>query len=275
MLNHREDFLKWVEYSNLDTYDVFGCNIHRCEDSAKIKQLILHRNSITMIPESIQWLSHLEEIRITENKIKQLPKSLFESKNIKEVIISEKFLHKIPSLKGCANSLKKLSIYQCLNLNDLPNDIEELENIERLFLHKNKKNIDLTKIEKLSSLKELHLSALELDNLDFDFSSFFELKFLSLIHNNLTELSTNFTLFTSSLEELHLWNNKLKNLPENMEYLENLKRIDLLHNKLESIPDSLSKIKSLEEITIGNFDFSFFTTRKLKKIYGSKLKIVD
>ena len=55
-------------------------------------------------------------------------------------------------------------------------------------------------------------------------------------------------LSIEKLRELRLKNNKLRNLPENINSLSNLKILDLSHNCLDSIPDTVCLMNGLFEL---------------------------
>ena len=101
---------------------------------------------------------------------------------------------------------------------------------------------------------------------------------LNLNNNLLKELPLQFFSKLPRLEKFQINFNKLKNLPNNIEYLLNLKELKITNNKLQQLPNKLFQVGSLEKIHFqGNFikvlPIYFYKLKNLKEIGFEWFKI--
>lgn len=139
--------------------------------------------------------------------------------------------------------LKILRLFQN-SLTEIPDDIDRLENLEELYLGKNK----LTRLpETLCNLKKL--------------------KILSVQYNDLESLPENLGDL-ENLEQLIVNQNQLKYLPESIGKLKKLQSIQVNFNKLEELPISLYDCHNLRFIRIGRNEITEISPQieKLKQL---------
>ncbi|KAJ3815133.1 hypothetical protein F5876DRAFT_31299, partial [Lentinula aff. lateritia] len=118
-------------------------------------------------------------------------------------------------------------------LQDWPDDTEDLE-----LVH-----------SRISSLDELRLAR---------FAS--HLKRLCLRQNHISVLDAEVFRHLTKLEELDLYDNKIKDPGHALDHLSNLSVLDLSFNLIRTIPDSLSRLTSLTTI--------YFVQNRISKITG-------
>lgn len=75
------------------------------------------------------------------------------------------------------------------------------------------------------------------------------LKSLHLSNNNLDHLSDNLSAL-SQLVDVNLSHNQLRQLPENLHQLHHLQKLDLSFNKLAEIPNNLDRLQSLTDLNL-------------------------
>jgi hypothetical protein len=120
---------------------------------------------------------------------------------------------------------KEFIIYGEKDLTELPNEICELSQLEKLECYKNALIELPSNIGKLSNLTSINVS-----------------------YNQISELPVSlFSLI--KLEYLHLGHNKLSSIPKEIENLVSLIKLNLDgNNELSSLPESIGNLKKLEEL---------------------------
>jgi len=99
-------------------------------------------------------------------------------------------------------------------------------------------------IENLSELNSLYLSGLSITTLPENIGSLTSLYTLDLANNSLQELPSSITNL-NNLHYLNLSNNQLVELPENIGNLMNLSYLDLSDNTLQELPLSITNLSNL------------------------------
>ena len=170
-------------------------------------------------------------------------------------------------------SINKFRHVQILRIFGPVLDISQIYNfmnLEILFLLRSKvEHVDV-RILNLSKLKQLIIIGSELKSLPREIGRLSKLETLFLDDNNhLSQLPDSVSMLTN-LKTLDCDECKLSKLP-NLERLKNITRLDFSSNLLEEIPESVSKLESLE--------MAFFNDNKIKFIPKSlgnlrKLKIL-
>ncbi|XP_044506091.1 disease resistance protein RPV1-like isoform X2 [Mangifera indica] len=205
--------------SGLKIVSSFPCNI---------KSLCLKGSAIQELPLSIQDLSKLKKLDLTDCWS----------------------LESLPSSIGKLKSLEFLDLSGCLKLNSLPNEIGNLEALWQLYA-------------KGTGIREVPLSIVSLNNLDelsFAGSKGEEhvglklpllsglqcLRSLNLSDCCITELPSSLGKLTS-LKELHIGGNKFESIPESIINLCNLFNLDLRNcDMLKSLPELPSSIRYIQ-----------------------------
>ncbi|XP_026994161.1 volume-regulated anion channel subunit LRRC8A [Tachysurus fulvidraco] len=188
-----------------------------------LTELELIRCDLERIPHSIFSLHNLQEIDLKDNNLKTI-----------EEIISFQHLHRLVGLKLWYNKIAYIPI-----------QIGTLNNLERLYLNRNK-------IEKIPSqlffcrkLRYLDLSYNNLSNIPADIGCLQNLQYFAVTANRIEKLPPE--LFQcKKLRTLNLGNNYLQSLPSRFGELINLTQLELRGNGLECLPVELGECKLLK-----------------------------
>ncbi|MCV6637117.1 leucine-rich repeat domain-containing protein [Candidatus Albibeggiatoa sp. nov. NOAA] len=125
--------------------------------------------------------------------------------------------------------------------------IEQLQDIEELYLSKNQLKVLSVSLEKLQNLKILVLENNQLKKLPPSLKHLQNLNYLNLWDNQLMELPIWIGVL-QSLKTLDLGNNHLSELPESFRLLYDLEELDLGGNKFEELPAWLWKLENLNRL---------------------------
>ena len=297
---------------NMSSYDTIE-NLYNFNEEGTIimlgldlRKLDLDANKLQILGESILKFKNLERflIRSTENKI--LPEWLSELKNIKALILKDSLLEAIPE------DLKDFNKLTLLNLLDneittLPEWLPSLPELKELNLHSkvpnlilNQENVEILKalynknIKVNDSIFKLHFElGLPLDQIkiirgirnikgenivrgsrinSIDASYIMKkwiidlrvldgkIVHLSIFDNKLKELPENFGKI-KGLYKLLISENQLESLPESFGELQDLKELDLSKNQLKTLPESFVNLTSLMKLDLKNNQFSEIPTQ--------------
>lgn len=164
-------------------------------------------------------------------------------------------------------SLNYLDIHESI-LEEVPDEIGKLQNLQRLVLHSNKlielnprifsleklKMLDLSNnsiakipedIAKLTQLETLNLSINELEDVP-DLSGNVKLIVVNVASNKLKEFNPMCKQQLNCLSELKLNNNRIETIPDNINLLTSLKNLDLSSNQIKSLPGELVDCNKLK-----------------------------
>ncbi len=182
-----------------------------------LEDLILEDNSqLKTIPEDIGNLTHLSRLVIKgSHLLTELPKSIG-NMNIKDLSLHCYSLIRLP------NSISNLSL-QTLNIRS--ESLEEFPNINtlnELYLSGDKNILNLIKWNNLTQLKKLALH-LNLKEIPREIQYLNNLKTLLLDNNQISEVPVWLGKDLYNVSHLHLQNNNLKDLPNNLTHLYNIR----------------------------------------------------
>ncbi|XP_012266758.2 leucine-rich repeat-containing protein 47-like [Athalia rosae] len=157
-------------------------------------------------------------------------------------------------------------------LEEIPDEIGKLENLTNLVLHSNKITKLPPAIGKLSKLKVLDVSSNSLEHVPENLGNLTQIMTINLRSNVLQvlpsqasnlklcilDLSNNqFDIFPDvcyaelvHLAELRLNNNKIKEIPPNINVLPSLKLLDISDNSITAVPNELSDCNKLKELNL-------------------------
>ncbi|XP_044479424.1 putative disease resistance protein RGA3 [Mangifera indica] len=230
-----------------------------------LRMLRLYNLSIEVVPKGIGNLMHLRYLELASNPIKKLPSSIYKQQNLQYLSLYEceqleglprevKYLISLRLLDltttqrhlpsngiGCLNSLRRLIIYGCSNLEYLCEDIGRLSALRRLIIFECPNLISLPRgVRNLSSLEDLRILDCERLNLD-----------LSTGSDNHDELDST----GPSLRFLYIFNlPQLVKLPQWLLQCstDTLGEV-IISNcpELSSLPDDMNRLTSLRELKIG------------------------
>jgi Leucine-rich repeat (LRR) protein len=248
------------------------------KNATKLEELYLNNNGITAIPSDFYDLVKLKILNINNNQIPSIASGLGDFTDLEELYFSNTQVDLIPTTIG---NLKKLEILEFANtkISLLPPQIGGLIELRRLVAAPNNIASIPSEFGQLTKLQFLDFANCELSNTPVAFANlteletlflndnelqvvaglggFTKLKFLRLHNNRLGEDNPNFNTALPEdmsdlvdLEELTLYNNKLKKLPVNIGNLNKLTSLRLERNRLTEIPSSIGNLTSLIELRL-------------------------
>ncbi|MHA2497371.1 MAG: leucine-rich repeat domain-containing protein [Candidatus Hodarchaeales archaeon] len=189
----------------------------------KLVSLSLGELELTVLPESISKLEHLQVLYLGSNKLSSLPQSLGELKALRRLEVDRNQLSSLPESIGNLAKLEYLML-SMNQLSSLPENFGALRNL--LYLNLNNNQLSSIPAESLGNLSSLEM--------------------LELYNNQLAGLPESFGNL-ANLRKAEFKKNKLTSLPETIGNLRKLVEIDLDENELTSLPDSIVEITSLRK----------------------------
>lgn len=213
----------------------------------KDKSLKLDNLGLTVIPPQIFLLKHLETLDLSYNKITRIPNNIRSLKNLKDLKLIHNEIRKIPA-EVCL--LKKLAKFEIVGnkISGLPEGFRNLKNLVWLNLNYNPLRVIPNVVFEIQQLGVLGIAACELTSISPRISNLRKLFLLDASRNFITTLPSAICSMTE-LIALYLYDNKLRNLPSGFEDA-NLRNLLLHENDLQDLPDCLSKITTLQELTL-------------------------
>ncbi|CAH1421488.1 unnamed protein product [Lactuca virosa] len=168
-----------------------------------------------------------------EGNILEVLKNFDQSTKVNELILLSPTIKHLPDSSWMLKHLKSLELNLCVWLEKLPEDLGQLECLEKL-------NLSYTKIKHLpESIYMLkHLKSLELR-----FCCFFE-----KLPEDLGRLEC--------LEDLTLSSTMISHLPDSICMLKHLKSLELIScSLLEKLPEDLGRLECLEKLSLRKCEF--------------------
>ena len=148
------------------------------------------------------------------------------------------------------DGLDELMIMRC-NFVTISKPVFEFHSLKRLTLIDDQINNLPDELGNLENLRELNLNCNKIKRLPDIFSNLYRLEILILNNNKLKELPE--SLFDlQSLTQLYLGNNELKEIPNSISRLEQLDSLVLNNNKLTELPETISQLKSLSILDLSS-----------------------
>jgi Leucine-rich repeat (LRR) protein len=151
----------------------------------------------------------------------------------------------LPSQLGSLVNLKELQISCWENLEDLPNEIGKLKNLQKMIIDNGngcQMNITIPpSIDQLANLRVLKLYG-ALDTREMDPKKSIPKSRIKALPENITKLQ--------NLEELDLGRNGLISVPSQVAGLKGLKTLRLDYNDIREIPSFIGELKNLKELSI-------------------------
>jgi Leucine-rich repeat (LRR) protein len=218
-LEHRLERILNREGTNFDRTTQFG--------GTKLISLDLTGLELTVLPESISKLEHLQILYLGDNKLTSLPESIGHLKALRRLEAEKNQLSTLPESIGNLAKLEHLSLYNN-QLASLPENFGGMSNLLYLSLRYNQLS---------SSLPE-------------SFGKLASLEVLAMTKNQLSSLPNSFGQL-SNLTKAEIKQNKLTSLPESIGNLQKLTELDLDENELTALPDSIVNLASLENFRVG------------------------
>ncbi|MCP4439540.1 MAG: hypothetical protein GY810_11410 [Aureispira sp.] len=272
------------QVKNLQGLELTGGRVSYLSESfgqlKKMKSLGLSDSRIKKLPKSFNQLKNLEELSLRGSSLDSLSfATICKLKKLKGLYLE--YLEKLPTciielpkLKRLAVkgfdlaitssksvlweliNLESLSIYSERDLEQLPEELGQLQNLKRLNLMNNSLKELPKSLWTLTNLEFLYLENNEFDNSitvalkninklkklkDFRIGDFRPSIPVRKLPESIGELV--------NLEKLELNRTQLTNLPQSISDLKKLKQLFLSYNRLTTLPD-LSSLKNLEKLSV-------------------------
>ncbi|EQB62124.1 small gtp-binding protein [Vairimorpha apis BRL 01] len=222
------------------------------KELTSIEIINLKNNRIKILPSCINKLTTLTSLDLSYNKLIEFPDNCFNLNNLSILDLQKNSITNITSICNIKN-LKVLCLYNN-RISKIPNEISKLENLDELLLSKNDISILPRALNKCKNLKKLYLSCNSITN----FESICESK---------------------TLELLYLFNNRITNIPNNVDKLENLITLDLSENKIYNVPENLANCKNLNKLNLSSNHINKIETickiKSLKHLSLSNIQISE
>ncbi|EKP14184.1 MULTISPECIES: WGR domain-containing protein [Leptospira] len=152
------------------------------------------------------------------------------------------------------NSKDKSMLIEDRNLEEIPDEIGDYQDLETLSCWNTKIAKLPNTITALQNLKDLSIISKKLTEFPIEICKLSNLRYLYIRTEKINKLPEDVGALVN-LNHLNLCGNKLKDLPKNLQKLTLLKRLNLGENKFEKIPTALYGMNSIEELDLRHNPF--------------------
>ena len=219
--------------------------------------LHIEYNEMVQIGPDVGNLRKLEELDISNNQLPDLPPEIGCLAKVSKLNVSNNRLKQLPPEIGCMDGLRYFDATHN-QITVLPSDFGNLKHLEQLYLRHNKLQY-LPLLSKCHNLKELHLG-----------------------NNQIRELTAEHLKHLESLSVLDIRDNKVAEIPKEINLLTGLQRLDLTNNDLTGLPYVMGTMTALKAVVLdGNpmksirRDIIMRGTTELKKYLTSRIEETD
>ncbi|WP_353483802.1 hypothetical protein [Haliscomenobacter sp.] len=232
------------------------------QNRLQVSVLVLEGLGLEQIPPEVWEMPLLETLVLNKNALRVLPLKLRELTALKNLQLASNQLKEIPALPP---NLIQLDL-QKNQLTQFPESVAALKQLQRLNLSSN--HMRSFSYRMLPLLKELSLDNNQLISFSLQAASLPKIEKIHLAKNRLSsmELQGEFP----HLDALHLSNNKLNQLPDQLVGLPFLRVLQLSKNQLTGLPASLTTCVWLKEL-----DLSFNAFRELPSCVSSHERLEE
>jgi internalin A len=129
----------------------------------------------------------------------------------------------------------------------IPPEIFQLSNLQRLYLRLNQITEIPDAIAALSSLQQLSLGANQITEIPDVIASLSNLQVLSLAENKIAKIPDTITAL-SNLQQLYFYDNQITEIPNTITSLSNLQQLYLFGNQITEIPDAIAALSNLQQL---------------------------
>ena len=215
-------------------------------------------------------LENLTDLNLSHNLINDEDiknNDFFNLKKLKTLNLSSNNLTLIPNFIKKIKTLKSLNVGGNL-ITEIFSDIEECNQLENLWLHKNIGIKNLQNLQSLQNLKLLNLYFINLLKMPIYFNKFKRLNSLTLWNTNKFLFDLN---FFEKLEYFTVCGSRqLIDFPPGLCKIKRLKMVRLYQNNIKNIPSDISDLKNLEQLSLYQNDISniepLIFLNKIKKL---------
>ncbi|XP_055619674.1 protein flightless-1 [Toxorhynchites rutilus septentrionalis] len=198
------------------------------------------QRTLTNFPTSLDSLSNLQELDLSQNALSKIPDALYNLANLKRLNLNDNVIQEISPL------IENLAKLETLNLSRnqlvlLPSTLCKLQSLRRLYVNDNQLNFEgiPSSIGKLGALEVFSAS------------------------NNQLEMVPEGLCRCGSLKKLNLSSNKLITLPEAIHLLTDMEQLDLRNNPDLVMPPKPVEVQRGDGLAFYNIDFSLQTQLRL------------
>lgn len=217
------------------------------EGCISVKHLDLGMNKVTALSARVCNLTYLKDLLMPHNNLTSLPDTLFECRSIVNLDVEHNKLRALPQRWAMA-ALVTLNVANN-TLAALPPCLAEVLSLEVLNCGSNS-IAQLPDLSRLVNLKYLDASQNVLEafpRLPRE-NSRNQLSHLLLGYNRISSIDIDALTHHKALSELLLHNNRLQEVPGEIEYIASLKIIDVANNDLRDLPPTLGYMPNLQHI---------------------------
>ncbi|KAF9356477.1 hypothetical protein BGX26_005210 [Mortierella sp. AD094] len=239
-----------------------------------VTKLLLRRNNIQEIPPEIKVLTNLVELSLRDNLLTSVPVEITHLKLLQKLSLANNRLQEPPepismftqltwlslasnTLTTLPDSFSNLQKLTCLDLqrnrfNTIPDCVYQMRALTVLLLQKNRITTIPPKIGQCNQLVSLNLSYNRIQHLPVEMKECRNLEHLLLSVNSIQGLPSQLCEAWTSLLNLDIHTNDLKDLPDKLGCMKSLRRLNLAINKIVDIPDSIGQLHLLEWLNLND-----------------------
>ncbi len=242
-------FKKNEEHLILDSFNLSTLPQNVFKFLTQLVYLDISSNSLSELPSDLACLTNLRTLNCSYNQIKYL--SSVQIGQLSELLYLDCSHNQLVYLPGAQlGLLKKLKSLNC-NTNrlfEVPPQVCELTNLEKLNCHNNRISSLPSQIGQLNKLKVLDCSFNKIVLLPASICLLTNLEDLNCMHNQLITLTPQLNLLTNLLS-LQCGGNELTYIPSTIGQLIKLKQLSFTGNLIHTVPDELYNLPNLERFS--------------------------
>jgi len=218
------------------------------EGCISLKHLDLGSNRISSLSGRVANLTYLKDLLLSSNNLTALPEELVDCASITTLDLQHNKIRALPQRRWNMPCLTTLNLAYN-GLTSLPACLGDILTLETI--HCNSNNLAaLPDFSRLTMLKYLDASQNVLEQFPRlpRENSRNKLSHLILGYNRIAHIDIDALVHHKALAELLIHNNKLAEVPMEIEYISSLKIIDVSNNDLRDLPSSLGYMQNLQHI---------------------------
>jgi len=217
-----------IALKNPDAY--FGANFYNSGLTAVPEEIFLFpnlieidlsHNSISVLPDKFKDLKKLKELHLADNKITSVGSEITSCLNLEVLQLRNNPLKTVSKEIGQMSALKELWIENVDKECVLPQEIWQLNTIEKLRLMSANLTFISAEISKFNSLDEICLSGNSITTIPDEIFQLKNLTYLNLGNNQITAVSP-LVKNLENLDYLGIYGNPIANLPYEIIHLKQL-----------------------------------------------------
>ncbi|XP_074523503.1 leucine-rich repeat-containing protein 39 [Halichoeres trimaculatus] len=198
---------------------------------SQVQEWQIHRTGLQKIPHFISSFQNLLVLDLSRNGVSEIPKQIGKLTRLRELLLSCNRVQVVPEELGSCESLERLELSMNRDLNHLPDQLQNLKNLQHLDLSMNDFTCMPDCVVALPALEWLDMGGNRLQHLPEDIHRMEKLHTLWLQRNQLEKLPDSISRM-ASLDTLVLSGNNLRDIPPLMEDMSNLRFVNFRDNPL-------------------------------------------